>query len=111
GKWFSGKETREKIQKKTNSRKCRPKFIRSKNGACIPFSFNPSGLVGSLQSRLFGIFFIIFVHNLCFMKVDRLTRTFSWLLITLGPAFAIALNFVLFGREYHTNLRVFLLAT
>ena len=45
------------------------------------------------------------------MKVDRLTRTFSWLLITLGPAFAIALNFVLFGGTYHSNLRVFLLAT
>jgi sensor histidine kinase YesM len=45
------------------------------------------------------------------MKVDRLTRTFSWLLITLGPAFTIALNFVLFGRSYHTNLRIFLLAT
>lgn len=45
------------------------------------------------------------------MKVDRLTRTFSWLLITLGPAFAIALNFVLFGRDYHTNLRIFLFAT
>ena len=45
------------------------------------------------------------------MKVDRLTKTFSWLLITLGPAFAIALNFVLFGREYHSSLRIFLLAT
>lgn len=45
------------------------------------------------------------------MKVDRLTRTFSWLLITLGPAFTIVLNFVLFGRNYHSNLRVFLLAT
>ena len=45
------------------------------------------------------------------MKVDRLTKTFSWLLITLGPAFAIALNFVLFGRDYHSNLRIFLLAT
>ena len=45
------------------------------------------------------------------MKVDRLTRTFSWLLITLGPAFTIALNFVLFGRNYHSSLRIFLLAT
>src|SRR5688572_6445012 len=45
------------------------------------------------------------------MKVDRLTKTFSWLLITLGPAFAIALNFVLFGRDYHSSLRIFLLAT
>ena len=45
------------------------------------------------------------------MKVDRLTKTFSWLLITLGPAFAIALNFVLFGHEYHSSLRIFLLAT
>jgi hypothetical protein len=45
------------------------------------------------------------------MKVDRLTKTFSWLLITLGPAFAIALNFVLFGRSYHSSLRIFLLAT
>jgi sensor histidine kinase YesM len=45
------------------------------------------------------------------MKVDRLTRTFSWLLITLGPAFTIVLNFVLFGRNYHSSLRVFLLAT
>ena len=45
------------------------------------------------------------------MKVDRLTRTFSWLLITLGPAFAIALNFVLFGTVYHSSLKVFLLAT
>ena len=41
------------------------------------------------------------------MKVDRLTQTFSWLLITLGPAFAIALNFVLFGRDYHSSLRIF----
>ena len=45
------------------------------------------------------------------MKVDPLTKTFSWLLITLGPAFAIALNFVLFGSEYHSSLRIFLLAT
>jgi sensor histidine kinase YesM len=45
------------------------------------------------------------------MKVDRLTQTFSWLLITLGPAFAIALNFVLFGSQYHSSLRIFLLAT
>src|SRR5688572_2269875 len=45
------------------------------------------------------------------MKVDRLTKTFSWLLITLGPAFAIALNFVLFGRDYHSNIRIFLSAT
>lgn len=45
------------------------------------------------------------------MKVDRLTRTFSWLLITLGPAFTIALNFVLFGRSYHSSFRIFLLAT
>ena len=45
------------------------------------------------------------------MKVDRLTRTFSWLLITLGPAFTIVLNFVLFGRNYHSSLRIFLLAT
>ena len=45
------------------------------------------------------------------MKVDRLTQTFSWLLITLGPAFTIVLNFVLFGRNYHSNLRIFLLAT
>ena len=45
------------------------------------------------------------------MKVDRLTQTFSWLLITLGPAFAIALNFVLFGRDYHSSLRIFLSAT
>ena len=48
---------------------------------------------------------------LLFMKVDRLTQTFSWLLITLGPAFAIALNFVLFGRNYHADLHTFLLAT
>lgn len=45
------------------------------------------------------------------MKVDRLTKTFSWLLITLGPAFAIALNFVLFGKLYHTDIRIFFLAT
>ncbi len=45
------------------------------------------------------------------MKVDRLTRTFSWLLITLGPAFTIALNIVLFGSNYHSSLPVFLLAT
>ena len=45
------------------------------------------------------------------MKVDRLTQTFSWLLMTLGPAFAIALNFVLFGRFYYSSLRIFLLAT
>ncbi len=45
------------------------------------------------------------------MKVDRLTQTFSWLLITLGPAFAIALNFVLFGRYYYSSLRIFLMAT
>lgn len=45
------------------------------------------------------------------MKVDPLTRTFSWLLITLGPAFAIALNFVLFGSSYYSSLRVFLPAT
>ena len=45
------------------------------------------------------------------MKVDRLTRTFSWLLITLGPAFTIALNFVLFGRSYYSSFRIFLLAT
>ncbi len=45
------------------------------------------------------------------MKVDRLTQTFSWLLMTLGPAFAIALNFVLFGSSYHSSLRIFLLAT
>ena len=53
----------------------------------------------------------IFSHQSLLMKVDRLTRTFSWLLITLGPAFTIALNFVLFGRNYHSSLRVFLLAT
>ncbi|MGN6437562.1 MAG: sensor histidine kinase [Agriterribacter sp.] len=45
------------------------------------------------------------------MKVDYLTKTFSWLLMTLGPAFAIALNFVLFGNLYHSDIRVFLLAT
>ncbi len=45
------------------------------------------------------------------MKVDRLTRTFSWLLITLAPAFTIVLNFVLFGRNYHSSFRIFLLAT
>lgn len=45
------------------------------------------------------------------MKVDRLTQTFSWLLITLGPAFAIALNIVLFGSYYYSSLRVFLPAT
>jgi sensor histidine kinase YesM len=45
------------------------------------------------------------------MKVDRLTQTFSWLLMTLGPAFAIALNFVLFGPYYVSSLRIFLLAT
>jgi sensor histidine kinase YesM len=45
------------------------------------------------------------------MKVDPLTKTFSWLLITLGPAFAIVLNFVLFGRQYYSSLPVFLLAT
>lgn len=45
------------------------------------------------------------------MKVDRLTQTFSWLLMTLGPAFAIALNFVLFGRNYYSSPGIFLLAT
>ena len=45
------------------------------------------------------------------MKVDRLTKTFSWLLITLGPAFAVALNFVLFGKDYYSGLRTFLMAT
>jgi sensor histidine kinase YesM len=45
------------------------------------------------------------------MKVDRLTKTFSWLLITLGPAFTIALNFVLFGRNYYSSLLIFLSAT
>lgn len=45
------------------------------------------------------------------MKVDRLTRAFSWLLITLGPAFAISLNFVLFSRAYYTSFRTFALAT
>ena len=45
------------------------------------------------------------------MKVDPLTKTFSWLLITLGPAFAIALNFVLFGRNYYSNILIFFSAT
>jgi sensor histidine kinase YesM len=45
------------------------------------------------------------------MKVDHLTKTFSWLLVTLGPAFAIALNFVLFGRNYLSSAGIFLLAT
>lgn len=45
------------------------------------------------------------------MKVDRLTKTFTWLLITLGPAFAIALNLVLFGRDYYSSISIFLLAT
>lgn len=45
------------------------------------------------------------------MKVDPLTKTFSWLLITLVPAFTIALNFVLFGRSYYSGLFIFLPAT
>ena len=45
------------------------------------------------------------------MKVDRLTKTFSWLLITLGPAFAVALNFVLFGASYYSSIWIFLPAT
>ena len=49
-------------------------------------------------------------QSLC-MKVDRLTQTFSWLLMTLGPAFAIALNFVLFGRYYFSSAGLFLMAT
>jgi sensor histidine kinase YesM len=45
------------------------------------------------------------------MKVDRLTQTFSWLLMTLGPAFAIALNVVLFGPYYFASFSTFLPAT
>ena len=45
------------------------------------------------------------------MKPDPLTKKFAWLFISLVPVFAIALNYVLFGSAYFSDLNTFLPAT